>query len=206
MSLDSFYLGETVVTQELYHAVTGENPSKFIGDKRPVETVSWNKAQEFILKLNALTGENFRLPTETEWEWAAREGGKDEVIFGNGTSVAKPSDIRFNAKREYLTPCLHKYIDGPELFVRETAEVKSFPPNALGFYELSGNVSEWCQDWGNGVGDYKIGHNPQGREIGGTKIHRGGSWQDDLFLVTATYRKQSAPTSASCTVGFRLAI
>lgn len=205
VSVDDFYIGETVVTQELWEAVVGSNPSKFKGQNRPIENITWYDAQKFICKLNELTNENFRLPTEAEWEFAARERGKDDVIFGDGSRVADVKNINFHSSREYLTDRLYPYIDGGEHFIGETVPVKSYLPNSLGIYELSGNVNEWCQDWGNGVGDYKGGHNPKG-EFGGYKISRGGSWQCNLFLVTASNRHFDNPNSSSPITGFRLAI
>lgn len=193
------------MTQELYEAVIGVNPSKFVGSKNPVECVSWDSAQKFIDKLNELTGENFRLPTEAEWEFSAREGGKEDVIFGNGSKIAKSGEINFDSKRDLLTERLYPYIEGTEIFRRGTVPVKSLPPNALGLYELSGNVNEWCQDSGSGVGDYKSGHNPIGK-FGPYKVIRGGSWQCNLFLVTSSVRAFDNQKCSSPTTGFRLAL
>ena len=205
VSVDDFCIGETAVTQELWEVVVGSNPSKFIGKSRPVENVSWNDVQKFIHKLNEITKENFRLPTEAEWEFAARERGKDDVIFGDGSRIADVKNINFHSGREYLTERLYPYIDGEEHFIRQTVPVKSYSPNSLGIYELSGNVNEWCQDSGNGIGDYKSGHNPKG-DFGSYKISRGGSWQDNLFLIAVSYRHFDNPDSSSPTRGFRLAI
>ena len=128
VTLSSFSIGETEVTQELWEAVMGENPSFFKGSKRPVEEVSWNDCQMFIDKLNELTGKTFRLPTEAEWEFAARGGNQSKGYTYSGSNtlgnVAWFGDASDNG----------------------THDVAMNFPNELGIYDMSGNVYEWCQD------------------------------------------------------------
>ena len=150
VTLSPYYIGETEVTQELWEAVMGNNPSYHIGPKRPVDKVSWDDCNEFIKRLNSLTGNNFRLPTEAEWEFAARGGNKSRGYLYSGSNAA--GDVAW-----YSGNCNSK-----------THNVATKSPNELGLYDMSGNVSEWCQDW---FGSYSSGSqtNPKGPEIG-TKI------------------------------------
>ena len=129
VTLSSFSIAKTEVTQELWQAVMGNNPSYFKGSNLPVEVVSWNDCQEFIRKLNAMTGYNFRLPTEAEWEFAARGGNKSQHYQYSGSndvgSVAWYGDNSGG----------------------KTHPVATKAPNELGIYDMSGNVWEWCEDW-----------------------------------------------------------
>ena len=152
VKLNSYYIGETEVTQKLWKAVMGKNPSKYKGDKRPVEQISWNDCQEFIKKLNQLTGKNFRLPTEAEWEYAARGGNKSKGYNTIGNVAWYTSNSS-----------------------SQTHDVKTKQANELGIYDMRGNVWEWCQDWyGSYNGSLQI--NPTGPTSGSTRVCRGGSW------------------------------
>ena len=158
VTLSSYYIGETEVTQELWEAVMGNNPSYYSGyPQRPVEYVSWNDCQEFITKLNQLTGKNFRLPTEAEWEYAARGGNKSNGYKYSGSNT-------INNVAWYTDNCGSK-----------THDVKTKAANELGIYDMSGNVWEWCQDW---YGSYSSGSqtNPTGPTSGSLRVNRGGSW------------------------------
>ena len=157
VTLSSFYIGKTEVTQALWKAVMGSNPSCWKGDNLPVECVSWNDCQEFIRKLNALTGLNFRLPTEAEWEFACRGGNNSRGYKYSGSN----------------------YIDNVAWY-RDNSGDKTHPvatksPNELGIYDMSGNVNEWCNDW---YGGYTSGRqtNPKGPYDGSRRVLRGGSW------------------------------
>jgi formylglycine-generating enzyme required for sulfatase activity len=129
--LSSYYIGVTEVTQALWQAVMGNNPSYYKGDNRPVESVSWNDCQEFIKKLNSLTGRTFRLPTEAEWEYAARGGNRSKGYKYSGSN--KLSEVAW-------------YTDNSRAI---THQVAGKIPNELGLYDMSGNIWELCNDlWG----------------------------------------------------------
>ena len=157
VTLSSYYIGETEVTQALWKAVMGSNPSHFKGDNRPVERVSWNDCQTFISKLNALTGKNFRLPTEAEWEFAARGGNQSRHTQFSGSS-------RINDVAWYGGNSGDK-----------THPVKTKRPNELGIYDMTGNVREWCQDWYGSYSSYAQ-TNPTGAGNGSDRVCRGGCW------------------------------
>ena len=157
VTLSSFYIGETEVTQSLWKAVMDSNPSQFKGDNLPVERVSWEDCQDFIRKLNIITGRNFRLPTEAEWEFAARGGNKSKHTQYSGSG--KIEDVA--------------WFDGNS---NETHRVKSKKANELGIYDMSGNVWEWCQDW---YGEYSSTsqENPAGPDKGSYRVYRGGGFK-----------------------------
>ena len=126
VTLSDYYIGQTEVTQELWQAVMGSNPSDFKGAKNPVNNVSWNDCQEFIIKLNRLTGGRFRLPTEAEWEYAARGGNKSRGYIFSGS--------------DYLgSVAWYEDNSGDEVH-----PIGSKSANELGLYDMSGNVFEWC--------------------------------------------------------------
>lgn len=153
---NNYYIGKTEVTQALWKAVMDYNSSYFKGDNLPMESVSWNDCQEFISELNHITGKNFRLPTEAEWEYAARGGDKSKGYQYSGSNnlsdVAEDDD-------------------------NKTHPVGTKQPNELGIYDMSGNVREWCQDW-YGIYSSSSQTNPQGPTNGVNRISRGGSWFD----------------------------
>jgi len=193
ITIKPFRLGATEVTQAQWQAVMGSNPSYFKGDDRPVEQVSWNDVQEFIEKLNVLTGKRFRLPTEAEWEYACREGGR-KVRFCNGKDIADPSEVNFDARAEYKEA--YSVVGA---YRGATTPVASFAPNSLGLYDMSGNVWEWtcsayygseqkCSDSADDL--YSL---------------RGGSWYDEPWRVRAADRYNYSPAFRANRVGFRLA-
>ena len=150
---NDYYIGKYEVTQTLWQAVMGNNPSEFKGDNLPVEKVSWKDCQDFISKLNRITGKTFRLPTEAEWEYAARGGNKSRGYQYSGSNNL--SDVAW-------------YMDNSG---DKTHAVGTKQPNELGIYDMSGNVWEWCQDW---YGKYSSSSqvNPTGANSGSYRVKR----------------------------------
>ena len=188
VTLSDYYIGQTEVTQELWEAVMGGNPSYFTGDNQcPVESVSWDDCQEFIKKLNRLTGKNFRLPTEAEWEYAARGGNKSKGYKYSGSNDA-------DAVAWYNKNSGSK-----------TQPVAQKQSNELGLYDMSGNVWEWCQDW---YGKYssRSQSNPKGANTGSYRVMRGGSWINGARFVRVSDRIYFAPDYRSGNFGLRLAL
>ena len=186
VTLDDYYIGETVVTQELWKAVVGKNPSHFNdGDNLPVESVSWEDVQAFIKKLNGITGRTFRLPTEAEWEYAAR-GGKKSKGYKYSGSNNLDEVAWYDGNSEH-----------------RTHPVKGKNPNELGLYDMSGNVWEWCQDWyGEYSGDPQT--SPQGPSSGTLRVFRGGGWSVNAKICRVLNRGSRIPKDRIFNVGFRL--
>ena len=186
VTLSSYYIGETEVTQALWTAVMGTNPSRFRGDQLPVEMVSWNDCQTFISHLNAKTGKNFRLPTEAEWEYAARGGRSGGSKYAGSDNI---SNVAW-------------YDDNSGV---ETHNVATKSPNGLGIYDMSGNVWEWCQDW---YGDYSSSSqtNPKGPSSGVFRVNRGGSWGNYARLCRVSRRYLGTPSSSNYYLGLRLVL
>ena len=187
VTLSGYYIGKTEVTQALWKAVMGSNPSNLKGDNLPVEQVSWNDCQEFIRKVNALTGQNFRLPTEAEWEFACRGGNNSRGYKYSGSN----------------------YIDNVAWYDGNSGD-KTHPvatklPNELGIYDMSGNVWKWCSDW---KGDYSSGAqtNPKGPYDGSSRMRRGGSWDYGDGYCRSSNRNSYYPTYRNYDFGLRLAL
>ena len=196
VTVSPFSICETEVTQELWQAVMGTNPSGFTGDlQRPVENVSWEDCQQFIAQLNALTGKNFRLPTEAEWEFAARGGN-----LGAGTFYPGSEDI--NNVAWYYS---NSYVVGMSSPDYGTHAVASMEANELGLYDMCGNVFEWCSDW---YGTYVEEHqtDPAGPEMGTRRVMRGGSWLSIGRDSRNTSRNADEPANRGINVGLRLAL
>ena len=187
VTLSGYYIGKTEVTQALWKAVMGSNPSEFKGDNLPVENVSWYDCQEFIRKLNSLTDQNFRLPTEAEWEFACRGGNNSRGYKYSGSN----------------------YIDNVAWYDgnsgHKTHPVATKSPNELGIYDMTGNVWEWCADW---YGDYSSGAqtNPTGPYGGSGRVGRGGSWDFNVRICRSSLRIHSDPTDRNINLGLRLAL
>ena len=177
----------------------GSNPSNFKDcPDCPVERVSWDDIQTFLQKLNArYPGRNYRLPTEAEWEYAAREGGK-AVLFGNGKNILDPAEANFDASAEYKKP----YSVVGE-YRGKTTPVGSFRPNALGLYDMAGNVEEWCSDW-KGTYPSEAQTNPQGPSSGSYRVLRGGSWDSLPQNCRVANRNSLSPDNRNSDIGFRL--
>ena len=171
---NDYYMGKYEVTQALWQAVMGNNPSYFKGDNLPIEQVSWNDCQEFISKLNSITGKTFRLPTEAEWEYAARGGKKSRGYQYSGSSNI--SDVAW-------------YTDNSG---SKTHAVGSKQANELGIYDMTGNVWEWCQDWHEEyTGSSQI--NPTGANSGLNRVYRGGGWDCIVRFCRSSSRHASPP-------------
>jgi len=222
VTLQSYQIGTYEVTQEQWRIIMNYNPSHFSGcDQCPVENVSWNEIQEFLNRLNIkCPSANFRLPTEAEWEYAARGGGK-KVRFGNEQNFLNPSEINVNPtesnKRDYSV--LGQYRG-------KTIKVGSLDsPNFLRIHDMSGNVGEWCQDWFGaylpsglvlsadetvefnvdvGLPAIKV-KNPKGPETGTSKVVRGGAYDSGPADARVFKRFHLEPDRKSYNLGFRLA-
>ena len=205
VTLDSFYMAQFVVTEDLWDAVMNKNKSKeSIGGliKRlfgitekpregyPKTEISWNDCQEFIKKLNQLTGKNFRLPTEAEWEYAARGGRKSHGYKYSGSNTLKKV----------------AWHEGNS--TKSSHRVGTKSPNELGIYDMSGNVYEWCADWfDENFYDISYQTNPTGPSLGSRHVRRGGSWSGYAQSCRVAYRGNSSPGyRGNSFVGFRLAL
>ena len=179
--LRPYSIGKTEVTQALWEKVMGSNPSLVVGANLPVNNVTYEDCLEFIARLNKLSGQHFRLPTEAEWEYAAREGGKvkpDECSGGAASKVAQTGAI---------------------------APVGEKKANALGIFDMSGNVAEWCSDWWGGYPAGKV-VSPQGPDNGVQRVVRGGGAATNEWYLLATSRAHAAPGESSASIGLRLAM
>ena len=187
VTLSSYYIGETEVTQALWTAVMGNNPSEFNGDNLPVENVSWEDCQTFIGKLNGLTGKRFRLPTEAEWEYAARGGNRsNHTQYSGGSRIDDVAWYGGNSGNK-------------------THSVKTKKPNELGLYDMSGNVWEWCQDW-KGSYSSNAQTNPTGPGSGYHRGYRGGGLNFSERYCRSSYRDCFTPADGSSYLGLRLVL
>lgn len=187
VTLDSYYMGETQVTQALWQAVMGNNPSEFKAQNNPVDSVSWDDCKKFITKLNQITGQKFSLPTEAQWEFAARGGN-----LSQGYKYAGSNNLNniawFNDNSN-----------------EQTHPVAQKQPNELGLYDMSGNVQEWCNDR---YGDYSSlpQHNPIGPSSGCIRVLRGGSWVHGTNECQVSFRDMWNHVHGFENHGFRLSL
>lgn len=192
VTVSTFYMGETEVTQALWKAVLGSTPSYFTGDNLPVESVSYNKIMdEFLPELNRLTGKNFRLPSEAEWEYAARGGNRSSGYKYAGSNSV--NDVAW-------------YTVTTNDSGTKTVKTEKLP-NELGLYDMSGNVWEWCQDW-YGRYCYTNGSqvNPQGLSSRSSRVLRGGGWDDGARYCRVSHRSYYNPDEGFYRIGFRLVL
>ena len=204
VTLSSYHIGQTEVTQELWQAVMGNNPSWFKGSQRPVECVSWDDCQAFISKLNNITGQRFRLPTEAEWEFAARGGNSSRGYKYAGSNILGSVAWYYeNSGDKYLTDSNWSQDNYKNNNCR-THDVATKSPNELGIYDMSGNVWEWCSDW---YRDYSSGSqtNPQGPSSGSIRVRRGGSWENRAWRCRVAFRNGGTPDGRLYSLGLRLA-
>jgi formylglycine-generating enzyme required for sulfatase activity len=188
VTVSSFQIGKYEVTQAQWKAVMKTDPSCFKGDNRPVETVSWDDVQEFISRLNAATGKSYRLPTEAEWEYAARGGNYSQGYKYSGSNNL--DEVAWH---------------GEKLEVGQTHPVGMKKANELGIHDMSGNVSEWCQDW---YGEYfaSFQQNPTGASKGRDRVFRGGNWYSDAVFCSVAYREYYYPSFSGSYLGFRIVL
>ena len=187
VTLSSYYICKYEVTQALWRAVMGNNPSNFKGDNLPVECVSWDDCQTFINRLNSYTGRNFRLPTEAEWEFAARGGNYSRHYKYSGSNYI--SDVA--------------WYDGNSS--NRTHPVGTKQANELGLYDMSGNVWEWCSDWYGSYSSYSQ-NDPTGPNSGSYRVKRGGSWVNGASYCRSSYRDSLTPGRRFNFLGLRLVL
>ncbi len=222
VTISEFFMGRYAVTQTQYQAIMGQNPSRFKGDNRPVETVSWNDAMEFCRKLNQRTGHTYRLPSEAEWEYACRAGTTTPFHFGKTITT---DFVNYDGRSTYASEPRGE-------FRGQTTPVGNFPANYFGLYDMHGNVWEWCLDtWHDNYkqapsdGSPWIGSNKDNRSFTETerdslyrelnkelnnnndnRVLRGGSWLNVTKNCRSANRVKSRPeiTYIDDTFGFRV--
>lgn len=185
--LSSYMISKYEVTQALWEIVMNDNPSQMKGANRPVENVSWEEVDIFIRRLNQMTGANYRLPTEAEWEYAAKGGSHSRgYAYPGGNDYSAVAWMQDNS-------------------LEETHDVGEKGPNELGLYDMGGNVSEWCSDW---LSEYsaRTENNPKGPAAGSQKVYRGGNWLSGKEACLPSYRRGASVDSKTGARGFRLAM
>jgi formylglycine-generating enzyme required for sulfatase activity len=187
VTVSSFRIGKHEITQAQWKLIMGGNPSNFKGDNLPVESVSWNEVQEFISRLNAATGKSYRLPTEAEWEYAARGGKRSGGYMYSGSNNLY--DVAW-------------FTDNSGDQTRPTGTKKA---NELGIHDMSGNVWEWCLDW---YGSYSASsqQDPMGASSGSYRVIRGGSYGSGASYCRVANRGSDSPGDRYASLGFRVVL
>ncbi|NPD47644.1 MULTISPECIES: formylglycine-generating enzyme family protein [unclassified Lentimicrobium] len=208
VELDDFYIGKYEVTQFQWEMVMGTNPSQSTGDRLPVENVSWEDVQKFLKLLNGLTQKKYRLPTESEWEYAARGGHKLSSVpfkYSGGNSINNYAWYWRNSGDSILTTRFsNEQLKDNNCKAKQVGELDA---NQLGIHDMSGNVWEWCSDW-YAAGYYKESplKNPQGPETGKTRVCRGGGYTSKASFCRNGFRFSFPPTQSYDYLGFRLVL
>jgi formylglycine-generating enzyme required for sulfatase activity len=186
VTVNDFHMGKYAVTQAQWEMLMDNNPSHVKGGNLPVEKVNWNDVQTFIERLNAATGKPYRLPTEAEWEYAARGGNQSKGFQYSGSNFIENVAWFNNNSSGTIRP------------------VGTKMANELGIHDMSGNVYEWCYDW---YAPYPIAaqRNPLGASSGSRRVFRGGSWFSNTSYCRVTNRFSISPDVSSNALGFRLA-
>lgn len=215
VTLSSYFIGQTEVTQGLWKSVMGNNPSYYYfydGSSCPVECVSWEDCQEFIKKLNQITGMYFRLPTEAEWEFAARGGNKSRgYIYSGGNEIDNVCWYNDNSGCHHFM-CFMKCPNNEAIHMNlyggdHSRQVKKKNPNELELFDMSGNVWEWCQDWyDDNYYHNSPSLNPIGASSGTLRVIRGGGWDSESSNCRVFSRSYSEPGRSHKSLGFRLAL
>ncbi len=190
VTINNFFILDTFITQDIWECIMGSNDSHFKGKKLPVERVSWFECEEFIKRLKMRTGIDFRLPTEAEWEFAARGGCASSQKKYAGTD----------------DDCLSDFLWYKNNSSSMSHDAKTKKPNELGLYDMSGNISEWCSDWYfNSYSSSGITVDPKGPLCGTAKVYRGGSYADSAINCRVSKRFSMNPNYKNKLVGFRIA-
>uniref|UniRef100_UPI0034436C65 formylglycine-generating enzyme family protein n=1 Tax=Okeania sp. SIO2F4 TaxID=2607790 RepID=UPI0034436C65 len=197
VTLQPFYLSKYPITQNQYQAIMGNNPSSFKGGSRPVECVSWYNAVEFCIKLSKKTGKIYRLPSESQWEYACRTGTTTSFYFGE---TITPELVKYDGNHPYGN------YSPKGIYRKETTDVGSFPPNAFGLYDMHGNVWEWCLDvWHNNYNGAPT--DGSAWETGGdnsNRLLRGGCWNGISRVCRSARRNYHYADKHSYVRGFRI--